>query len=69
MMEITEAARDFLVAGGYDPVYGARPLKRFLQHTVENMLAKKIIADDPEPGTVYLADVRDGQLVVEIKEQ
>ena len=68
-LEITEAARDFLVAGGYDPVYGARPLKRFLQHTVENMLAKKIIADDPEPGTVYLADVRDGQLVVEIKEQ
>lgn len=44
--------------GGYDPVYGARPLKRFLQHSIETVLARKIIAEDPEPGTVYVADVK-----------
>ena len=51
--------------GGYDPIYGARPLKRFLQHSVETALARKIIAEDPMPGTVYVADVRDGNLVLE----
>ncbi len=64
-LELTDAARDFIVEGGYDPVYGARPLKRFLQHSVETQLARRMIADDPQPGTVYLADVREGQLVLE----
>ena len=64
-LRLTDAARDFLVEGGYDPIYGARPLKRFLQHSVETALARKIIAEDPMPGTVYVADVRDGNLVLE----
>ena len=61
---LTDAAKDFIVDGGYDPVYGARPLKRFLQHSIETVLARKIIAEDPEPGTVYVADVKDGELTI-----
>ena len=61
---LTDAAKDFIVDGGYDPVYGARPLKRFLQHSIETVLARKIIAEDPKPGTVYVADVKDGELTI-----
>ena len=63
-LRLTDAAKDFIVDGGYDPVYGARPLKRFLQHSIETVLARKIIAEDPEPGTVYVADVKDGDLTI-----
>ena len=63
-LQLTDAAKDFIVDGGYDPVYGARPLKRFLQHSIETVLARKIIAEDPEPGTVYVADVKDGELTI-----
>ena len=63
-LRLTDAAKDFIVDGGYDPVYGARPLKRFLQHSIETVLARKIIAEDPEPGTVYVADVKDGELTI-----
>ena len=67
-LELTDAAKEYIVDGGYDPVYGARPLKRFLQHTVETALARKIIAEDPAPGTVYVGDVVNGQFTLTARE-
>ena len=62
-IRVTDAAKDHIITGGYDPVYGARPLKRFLQSRVETLIAKKIIAEDIAPDTVITVDVRDGALV------
>ena len=67
-LELTDAAKEYIVDGGYDPVYGARPLKRFLQHTVETALARKIISEDPAPGTVYVGDVVNGQFTLTARE-
>ena len=53
-----------IVDQGYDPVYGARPLKRFLQHKVETLLARMIIAEDLAPGTRLEAVLEDGELVI-----
>ena len=50
------------------PIYGARPLRRFLQHTVETLVSKKIIADQVEPGSRITVDCRDGELTVDTKE-
>ncbi|MEF2794297.1 MAG: ATP-dependent chaperone ClpB, partial [Hydrogeniiclostridium sp.] len=50
-VELTEAAKDLIVEQGFDPVYGARPLKRYLQSHVETLIAKLIIRDDPMPRT------------------
>ena len=59
---LTEAAADFIVEHGYDPVYGARPLKRFLQKHVETLSAKLILADEVQMGDVIRIDVEDGHL-------
>ena len=61
-ISLTDAAKDFVVDGGYDPIYGARPLKRFLQSQVETMVAKLILRDDPLPGTHITVDCVDGHL-------
>ena len=45
-VELTPAAKDYIIDSAYDPVYGARPLRRFLQHTVETLISRKIIADE-----------------------
>ncbi|MCI9669829.1 MAG: ATP-dependent chaperone ClpB, partial [Oscillospiraceae bacterium] len=66
-LEITEAAKKFIVERGYDPIYGARPLKRYMQHSIETLLARLMIAQDPAPNTHLLADVENGQLTVKIK--
>ena len=50
-MSLTDTARSFIVAQGYDPVYGARPLKRFMQRAVETLIARKLIAEDVQPRT------------------
>ena len=55
-LEITPEAKKYIADEGYDPVYGARPLKRFLQSRVETLAAKLIIADDPAPGSVLVID-------------
>lgn len=55
-LTVSEAAKQFIVAQGYDVNYGARPLKRFIQSKLETLVAKKIIADDPIPGTVIEID-------------
>ena len=61
-ISLTDAAKDFVVEEGYDPIYGARPLKRFLQSQVETMVAKLILRDDPLPGTHITVDCVDGHL-------
>ncbi len=61
---LTQGAKDYVIENGYDPLYGARPLRRFLQHTVETLVGRKLIAEDLQPGTVLTVDVLDGELVV-----
>ena len=63
-LEVTDNAKDFLIAGGYDPMYGARPLRRYLQQAVETLLARHIIANDLAPDTVLTVDEIGGKLVV-----
>ncbi len=62
---LTPAAKELIIDQGFDPVYGARPLKRYLQSHVETLVARRIIAADVAPGTTMLVDAKDGQLVVE----
>ena len=62
---LTPAAKELIIDQGFDPVYGARPLKRYLQSHVETLVARRIIAADVAPGTTMLVDARNGQLVVE----
>ena len=61
-IELTDAARDHIVEVAYDPLFGARPLKRYLQAKVETLVARKLIRDDVAPGTVLVVDVVDGGL-------
>ena len=63
-IKLTPAAKEYLVEEGYDPVYGARPLKRFLQSKVETLVAKLIIASDLKPRTLLAVDCQDGKLVI-----
>ena len=60
---LTDAAKDYLIAKGYDPIYGARPLKRLIQTEVETLLARWIIAEDPAPKTAITVDY-DGEKLV-----
>ncbi len=55
-VEMTDAAKDYVIRSAYDPIYGARPLRRFLQARVETLLARKLIAADPEPDSVLTVD-------------
>ena len=61
---LTDAAKDYLIAKGYDPIYGARPLKRLLQTEVETLLARWIIAEDPAPDTHITVDYDGTKLTV-----
>ena len=63
-LRVTDAAKRHIIDGGYDPVYGARPLKRYIQAKVETLVARAIIANDPAPGTVLTVDEKDGELVL-----
>jgi len=67
-LELTEAALDKLGEAGFDPVYGARPLKRAIQHGVENGLAQEILAGHFVPGDVIVVDVEGDELVFRKKE-
>ena len=66
-IELTPAAKSFVIEGGYDPVYGARPLKRFVQKNVETLSAKLILGGSVHQGDVILLDVADGKLEALIK--
>ncbi|NMA07619.1 MAG: ATP-dependent chaperone ClpB [Clostridiales bacterium] len=61
---LTDAAKEYVVDHAYDPVYGARPLKRYLQSHIETLLARRILAAEPAAGSVLTVDVRDGELVL-----
>ena len=63
-VELTPAAKAFVIDNGYDPLYGARPLRRFLQHTVETLVSRKMIADEVLPDTTLVVDCQNGDLVV-----
>jgi ATP-dependent Clp protease ATP-binding subunit ClpB len=65
-IELTEAAREFVARAGYDPVFGARPLKRFLQHELETRIGRAIVAGELTEGTLIRVDVKDGQLAVDL---
>ena len=61
-LQLTDAAKDLLVEEGFDPVYGARPLKRAIQRHLENPLAQKLLAGDYLPGQVILTDAKNAKL-------
>ncbi|MEG0899372.1 MAG: ATP-dependent chaperone ClpB [Oscillospiraceae bacterium] len=63
-LEITPEAEKYIVDNGYDPVYGARPLKRFISQKLETLIARFIIAENPSPDTVIYAYINDGQLAI-----
>ena len=68
-IELTDAAKNFVVEGGYDPMYGARPLKRYLQKNVETLAAKLILAGNVGRGDRIEIDVVDGKLEAKVKGQ
>ncbi|MBQ2633798.1 MAG: AAA family ATPase, partial [Oscillospiraceae bacterium] len=61
---LTDAARQFIIDQAYDPVYGARPLRRFVQHGVETLIGRKIIEGQVQPGSTLTVDCADGALQV-----
>ena len=63
---LTDAARENVIENGFDPQYGARPLRRYLQSHVETLLAESILRDDPAPGSVLTVDMADGRLCVRV---
>ncbi|MDO5311544.1 MAG: AAA family ATPase, partial [Clostridia bacterium] len=63
---LTDSAKDYIIQNGYDPVYGARPLKRFIQSRVETLAARIIISKDPEPGSVISVDCGPDGLTAEL---
>ena len=62
-VELTEKAKLSIVEASYDPQYGARPLRRYVQHTVETMLSKRILRGEVLPGQTITVDAVDGELV------
>ena len=66
-LTVTDEAKGFIIDHGYDPVYGARPLKRYLQSKVETLIAKKILEADLAPNSELVVDEADGDLAVSVK--
>ena len=67
-LELTDSARSHVIAEGYDPVYGARPLKRYLQKYVETLAARKILSGDVHAGDTLVLDIEDGNFIVKVKD-
>ena len=66
-LTLTEVAKENVIENGYDPVYGARPLKRYLQNYVETLAAKKILSGDVHTGDTLVLDVENGEFVVRVQ--
>lgn len=64
-VSLTDAAKSYVIEEGFDPVYGARPLRRFLQQKVETLLARQIIAGELRPGDHLTVDYSDNGLMVQ----
>ena len=62
--ELTDKAKSYIIESAYDPIYGARPLKRFIQRYIETLIAKKIIRDDVAPETKFTIDVSGDEFVI-----
>ncbi len=67
LLTVTDKAKQFIADNGYDPVYGARPLKRYVQHTLETMIAKTIVTQDLLPNSTLVVDCDGEQLTVAVK--
>ena len=67
-LELTDTAKDQVIENGYDPVYGARPLKRYLQKYVETLAARKILSGDVHAGDTLVLDVQNGEFIVTVKD-
>lgn len=66
-IEVTDTAKDYIIETGYDPNFGARPLKRFIQSKVETLIGRMLIANDVEPESVIVVDYVDGGLIARVK--
>ncbi len=64
---LTEQAKRFIIDSAYDPAFGARPLRRFVQHSVETLISRKIIADQVQPGDTLTVDCVNGEVTVETR--
>ena len=62
-LEITPAAKELIIERGYDPLYGARPLRRYLQSSVETLIARRILSGELAPGSTITVDEENGELV------
>jgi ATP-dependent Clp protease ATP-binding subunit ClpB len=62
---LTDAAKDFIIESAYDPIYGARPLKRFIQSKIETIVAREIIGGNLLPDSEIKIDFKDGCLAIE----
>ena len=65
LMKVTTAAKKLMADEGYDPIYGARPLKRYIENVLETSIAKKIIQGDINDGSTIGVDAKDDQIVIE----
>ncbi|MET7792004.1 hypothetical protein ABZS93_36370, partial [Streptomyces sp900116325] len=63
-VELTDAAREVIAHQGYDPVYGARPLRRYISHEVETLVGRALLRGDVQDGAKVLVDAEHGELVV-----
>jgi ATP-dependent Clp protease ATP-binding subunit ClpB len=68
-LELTKNGHNFLAREGYDPVYGARPLKRALQHSLLDPLSQKLLAGEIKEGSTVIADAKEGQMVFTTKQK
>ena len=68
-LELTPAAREDIAEKGYDPIYGARPLKRYLQKHVETLAAKEILSGEVHQGDTLVLDVKDGAYVISVRHE
>lgn len=66
-LQVTENAKQQIIEQGYDVSFGARPLKRFIQSTIETLVAKKLIAENIKPNSTILVDEKEGEWVIEVK--
>jgi len=69
IIELTDGAKEYLINKGYNPTYGARPLKRVIQNEIETRLAKEILAGNIKEGSYVLLDAENGKLVTEVKDE
>jgi ATP-dependent Clp protease ATP-binding subunit ClpB len=65
-LELSDMAREFVARKGFDPVYGARPLRRYLQHELETRIGRALVAGDVSDGAAVRVDIKDDELAVSI---